>query len=187
MHQFQVLKQITTVLGRMLETHAGQALGEPVRIRYGFEDGLRKKPSFTVLHTGLETRKGDRDREYEFTGGGEQFRSPPLLLRSHYLISAWATPPEDQLLLGAALQTFLDHPFLELQGVEEEEAIAYAGIPGIDLEPLTLEKHHALAQMFSMPLAPSMGYWVDFRVRSGKVSPIKRVKERIIDYRKIDS
>ena len=40
--------------------------------------------------------------------------------------------------------------------------------------------------MLKMPLAPSVGYAVDFRIRSGKVSPIKRVKERIIDYRKIE-
>lgn len=186
MQQFQVIKQITTILGRMLESHVSELVGSKVGVRYAYEDGLRKKSCLTVQHTGLESRAGDRDREYEFRAGGEQFRNPPLLLRSHYIISAWATPPEDQALIGAVLQTFLDHPFLEPADPDEEEVVGYAGIPSIELEPLSLERHRALTELLAMPLAPSAGYWVDLRIRSAKVTPIKRVKERIIDYRKIE-
>src|SRR5690606_6503016 len=33
---------------------------------------------------------------------------------------------------------------------------------------------------------PSVGYWVDFVVQSARTTPSKRVKERVIDFKKID-
>lgn len=186
MEQFQVIKHITLILGRMLEESVREATGKKVRVLYAYEDGLRKKSALTVIQYALTSRSGQRDREYEFAGGGERFRNPPLLFQAHYIVSAWATPPDDQELLGAVLRTFLDRAWLEPEAGDEEMITAYAGVPSIDIKPLSLEEHRTLCDAYGMPLAPSMRYLVDFRLQSGKVTPIKRVKERVIDYRKIE-
>ena len=109
-----------------------------------------------------------------------------MLLRSRYLLSAWATPPEDQALLGAALRTIHDQPKLQFASMEEEQIVGYAGTPILSLESVPLAEHKMLADAYGMPLAPSMSYLAEYRLKSGKVTPIKRVLERVTDFRKID-
>lgn len=188
MEQFQVFKQVTLILARMLEESVGEALGRRIPVRFEHAPDLRQGDgALTLVFCHVHRRAGDHDREYEFADGGERFRNPPILLRAHYLLSAWATPPEDQVLIGAAMRTFLDRPYLEPEGMEEEKAIGYAGVPSVDLEPLGFEEQRAALAAFGMPMAPTARYSVDVRLQSGKTTPIKRVKERIMDFRKIES
>lgn len=187
-HQFRVMKHITLALGRTLEASAAEALGKKVRVAFEYSPDLKKAPgAYTIVHCGLGRRGGNAEREYERTQqGAEIFRNPPLLLRARYIVSCWAPAPDDQELLGVALRTFHDHPAVEVVG-EEEQTVAYdGGSPSIEMEALTLDEHKKVAEALGMPVAPSVGYWVDFVVQSTKVTPIKRVKERVIDFRKID-
>lgn len=187
MEQFAVLSVVTQILGRTLEESVSEALGRKVRVLYEYEPDAREgNGALTVCFVNVRRRPGDSDREHELTEQGEQFRNPPILLRSTYLVSAWAKPPADQALLGAALRTFLDKPYLELRGMEEERVIGYAGVPSVDMGTLALDEHRQMADGFGMPLAPSVAYFVDIRIQSGKSTPIKRVRERVIDYRKIE-
>ena len=184
MQQFEVIKGITLAMARTLETQLREAFGRDIPVRFRYADV--KGECLTLCHAGVVRRAGNVDREYELRGGAEQFRNPPMLLRAQYFVSAWAEPPEDQAILGAILRTFLDRPHLEIEGEDEEEMIAYAGIPEVCLDTITLEEHRDLAQGFGMPFAPSVAYCVDFRLQSGKVTPIKRVKERVMDFKKIE-
>jgi hypothetical protein len=54
------------------------------------------------------------------------------------------------------------------------------------MENLSFDEHKKIADGFGMPLAPSCAYWVDYVVQSARTSAIKRVKERVIDFKKID-
>lgn len=185
MQQFQVIETITLILGRMVEAHLQEALGKRIPVTYEVGPESRKGDgSVSILHFGLD-KVANADREYERAGGGEQFRNPPLVLRSHYLMSAWAKAPADQTLLGLVLRTFLDNPYLEATP-EEEATIGYSEVPWIDLRTMDFEEHRRMCEALQIPLAPSVAYAVGFRLRSGKVTPIRRVKERVIDYRKID-
>ena len=171
----------------MLEKHVSDALGSKIPVHFEYNANVRKgKGSLTVIMVQIKTRAGNADREYESGGGGEQFRARPALMSSRYLVSCWAAPPEDQALLGAVVRTFLDHPGLELGSFEEEECIGYAGVPTITPEAISLSEHKMLADSYGMPLAPSFTYWVDYRVQSGITTPIKRVLERVTDFRKIE-
>lgn len=188
MEQFEVIKAVSSILARTLADGVSEAVGHrvPVTFEYG-PDARKGKGSLTLVHCELRTRPGKDDREYErLPDGSEQFRDRPLLLRSRYLLSAWATPPEDQALLGAALRILHDRPALDCKGPEEEAVVAYAGVPTATIDSLELAEHKLLADAYGMPLAPSMTYWVEYRLRSGKVTPIKRVLERVTDFRKID-
>lgn len=185
--QFKVMKHISLALARRLETSAQEALGKKVRVAHEYSPDLKKAPgAFTLIHCGLTRRGGNSDREYERTAKGEErFRNPPILLKARYIVSCWAPAPDDQELLGVAIRTFLDHPEVETAGAEEE-TVAYDGRPSIEMEALSFEEHKKVADAVGMPVAPSMGYWVDFVVQSAKTTPIKRVKERVIDFKKID-
>jgi hypothetical protein len=37
-----------------------------------------------------------------------------------------------------------------------------------------------------MPLAPSVAYWTNFVIQSATTQTIKRVRERVMDFKKID-
>lgn len=184
--QFRVIKDITQALGRKLAAGASEGLGRPVPVFFAYEEGLRKKGALTVVQVALSGRGGNAEREYERAPDGtEQFRNPPLLLRAHYLISAWDTPPEDQVLLGVAIRTLHDDAELQTEG-DEEHTVSYDGRPSLELRALPFEEHKARAEAFQMPIAPSVELTVDFVIRSARLQTIKRVKERVMDFRKID-
>lgn len=185
-HQFRVIKHITLALGRTLEASISEALGKKVKVAYEYSPDLKKPPgAITVAYCGLAHRGGNAEREYERTKEGEIFRNPPLLMRSRFLISCWAPAPDDQELLGLVLRTMHDHPEVETAG-EEEKTVSYEGRPSIEMEQLSFDEHKKIADGLGMPVAPSACYWVDYVVQSARTSVIKRVKERVIDFKKID-
>jgi Pvc16 N-terminal domain len=191
MQQYRVLKHISLCLGRTLENSLAECLDRPVRVLHGYPPGTLEaaregQQALTVIHCGLNSRGGNSDREFEVVDGQEQFRNPPLLLRARYLISAWAPPPDDQELLGVVLRTFHDQRDLPTEG-EEAKSVSYNGRPSISLQTISLEEHHLLGQAHGMPIqAPSVSYWVEFAIQSAKTTIIKRVKERVTDFRNIE-
>ena len=64
--------------------------------------------------------------------------------------------------------------------------MGYTGVPEVSLDTLSVSEHRDLASMLGVPFGPSVGYWVDFNLRSGQTTPIKRVRERVMDFRKIE-
>lgn len=185
--QYRVIKHITLALGRKIESALHAEMGKKVRVAYEYSADLKGSPGgITVIQCGLQGRGGNVEREYERDQGGkERFRNPPIALKARYLVSAWAPAPDDQELLGLVLRTFHDDRELETQG-EEEETVSYDGRPIIELDAPSFDEHKALAEALGMPLAPSVCYWVDFVIQSARTTPIKRVKERVIDFKKID-
>ncbi len=184
--QFEVMKHIALSIGRQAESMLHAELGAKVRVAYEYSPDLKKAPgAITVVHAGIQGRAGNNEREYERDEkGGERYRNSPLLLKARYLISAWAPAPEDQALLGLVLRTF--HDDSTLPSSEDDEAVGYQGAPQLELQALPFDEHKALAESLGMPLAPSICYWVDFAIQSARTTPIKRVRERVIDFRKID-
>jgi hypothetical protein len=183
--QYQVIKHVSQALARQLEASFRDE-GKKTRIAFEYAPELKKNGAVTILHYGFSTPAIDHvEREYERVQGGEQFRNPPLKLRAHFIVSCWAPAPDDQELMGLALRTLHDRNILETEG-EEDETVAYEGRPPLEMHILSLDEHKKIAEAFGMPMAPSMAYWVDVTVQSALATPIKRVKERVIDFKKID-
>jgi len=187
--QFKVMKHITLALGRQLEASAQDALGKKVRVAYEYSPDLKKAPgAFSIIQCGLTRRGGNAEREYERTAKGDEiFRNPPVLLKTRYIVSCWAPAPDDQELLGIAIRTFHDHREVETAG-PEDDTVAHdgGGRPVLEMEALSFDEHKKVAEAVGMPVAPSIAYWVDFVVQSAMTTPIKRVRERVIDFKKID-
>jgi len=183
--QHRVIKHISLALARTLQRECGRALEAPVEVAFRYAPELQEKRALSLLHYELIERSDATDREYEVGAGGEQFRAAPLALTARFLVSAWGPPLEDLELLGAAIRAFHDHPLLEAED-DEELTAAYQGRPAVSLRMIGLEEHRVLTDLFRMPLAPSVGYAVDFAIQSERTAPIKRVRERVLDFRVID-
>lgn len=183
--QFKVLKHVSLALAATLEREVSAAVGRPVRVLHRHDPAeLARGPALTLLHLEALTRGENLDREYEQGPSGERFRRQPLPMKSRFLVSAWAPAPEDQELLGAALRAFHDHPTLEVEG-PAADAAAYDAVPTVDLAPVPFAELERIATAFRMPVAPSASYWVSYQIRSAISTPIKRVLERVVDYRQI--
>lgn len=167
----------------MLERGLADAVGRQVPVVFAHDPSLSEQVG--LIQVGIQRRGEVLDREFEVEDGVESFRNPPIGLRVQYLVSAWATPPEDQLLLGAVMRTMHDNSRLDLSEADEE-LVGYSGIPEASLDTLSVSEHRELASAVGAPFGPSVGYWVDFNLRSGVSTPVKRVRERVMDFRKIE-
>jgi hypothetical protein len=184
--QFEVIKATALCLGRMIETNVSEAIGHKFNVLYEYSpDARRGSGSVSIHFVGLAPGANTEQREYEHNGGQEQFRAPPMIFQARFLVCAWAKPPEDQALLGAVMRTFLDHPMLDYDA-NEESVVAYSTAPSVHSRMLGLEEHSLLATANQMPIAPAISYEIDLRLRSQKVTTIKRVRERVVDFRNIN-
>lgn len=188
--QHRVLRQVTERLGRLLtaEIRAVSGLDVPVHFAYQGEPNP-KKAHLTLVHYWIDrvTDRGQDRQQERSADGSEFFRAPPLLLISRYLLTAWAAPLADQELLGLAMRVLFDHPVLEPDGAGDEDAVHWDDRPGIELSAkFTLDEGQRVAAGLGMPLRASARYDVHFRLDSERKTPIKRVKDRIVDYKKLD-
>jgi hypothetical protein len=184
--QFRVIRHVTQSLGGLIEREVSAAIGAPVQVLYGYTPEARSgSGSITVIHCSLDEVRASLDREYERVGDEERFRAGSLNVKSRFFVSAWADPPADLDLLGAVLRTFHDHTELQLESWEDT-GFVYDEAPQIKPSPMTLAEHKLLADGYGMPLAPSICYTIEYRIQSVRTTTIKRVRERVIDIRKID-
>ena len=118
---------------------------------------------------------------------------PPLLMVARYLVTAWAPAPEDQELLAAAIRVLYDTVELkptseEPEGDKNEDAVHWEDHPTLDLaQRFSLDEARITCESLGIPLRPSVRYDVNFRLDSERKTVVKRVKERIVDYKKLDA
>jgi hypothetical protein len=190
--QHRVLKQLTLAVANLIETGVAECVGRQVPVKFEYvEPGRKIEEHYTLLQYWLE-RVTDRhpDRVLcKSNDGGEYFRNAPLIMTARYCLTAWAHVPDDQELLGAALRVLYDNPELKAQGGKaEEDAIHFEDAPMIDLSTRhSFDEQRIIAESFKMPLRPSLRVDATFRLDSERKTTVKRVKERIVDYRKLES
>jgi hypothetical protein len=188
--QHRVLRQITMAIAAVLERGVEECQGKRIPVRLEFQAPAHGKadPHLTLINYWLERateRQSDRVHN-RGEGGEEYFRGPPLLMVARYIVSAWAPTPDDQEILGAALRVAYDNPELEPSG-DQDDAIHFEDKPTLELSGrFSIEEHKFVCDSLGMPFRPAFRIDVQFRFDSERKTPIKRVKERIVDYRKID-
>ena len=189
-NQHRVLRQLSERIVRLLKTEIRASIGRdvPVHLAYQGEAGM-KSPHLTLMNYWIDPVTDRTADRYEERGakGQEFFRNAPLLLKARYLLTAWAHPPDDQELLMLAARVFLDNPALEADGNGDEDAVHWED--GVSIEHVVkfnMEEAKTVVDGLGIPLRPSVRYDVHFRLDSERKQPIKRVKERIVDYKKLD-
>src|SRR5205085_1128920 len=141
----------------------------------------------TAINYWIERTPGSVDRILCRTPDGEEyFRAASVTLVARYAITAWAPPPEDQELLMATTRVL--HDATELAPAGEGDAVHWEDKPMAELSSrFSFEEAQQFAQAYGMPLRPTLRCDIRFRLDSERKTPIKRVKERIVDYKKMDS
>lgn len=191
--QHRVLRQISEALARTLSSGLKECTGKDIPVHFAHQPDL-KKPHVTAIHYWLE-RVNDRhaDRVLCRTPEGDEFfRAPPLLLTGRWLITAWAPAPEDQELLAASMRVLYDAVELQPSNPEEpdektEDAVHWEDHVTLDVsQRLSLDEAKLICDALGMPLRASVRYDISFRLDSERKTSIKRVKERIVDYKKLD-
>lgn len=111
----------------------------------------------------------------------------PLYLRLRFLLSAWTgDSEEEQAMLGLVLRTFHDRPYVSPEYDASGTLYAAKEAPRVDLDSkidLELQK-----RIFGdgRPFRPVIGYRMRVRLDSAKREVVRRVRERIIDFNKIE-
>jgi len=189
-----VLRQITEALGRTLADGLKECVGKDVPVFFSYQGDAQKRPHVTAIHYWIE-RVNDRhpDRVLCKTDDGtEFFRMPPLVLTGRWLVTAWAPAPEDQELLAASMRVLYDAVELKPAGDEPdpktEDAVHWEDKLTLDIsQRLTLDECRLICESLGMPLRASLRYDISFRLDSERKTTVKRVKERIVDYKKLDA
>lgn len=193
--QHRVLRQISEALGRTLAGGLKECTGKDIPVFFSYQGDSAKKAHVTAIHYWIE-RVNDRhaDRVLCKTPEGDEFfRMPPLLLTGRWLVTAWAPAPEDQELLAGAMRVLYDSVELKPAQPDEidpesEDAVHWEDKVTLDVsQRLTLDEAKLICESLGMPLRASVRYDISFRLDSERKTTVKRVKERIVDYKKLDA
>ena len=122
-------------------------------------------------------------------GSIEEFlRRRRLWIRLDYLISAWAQTPEDeQLLLGLVIRAIMENPTLGrhlLKGKSFDDDFELFVVLSTRLDEGTLARFWGSLQQ---PVRPAIQAWTAVPIVPEKLEPFRRVEERRLAYRDLNS
>ena len=120
----------------------------------------------------------------------EVAREMPLWVRLDYLISTWAqTPEEEQLLMGVAIKTILEHPTMRGQELKGESMASVDYIPLLLSQQLDEGVLSRFWASLNQPLKPGIQCWTTVPLYPASGYEITRVAEppevRFFDLNKV--
>jgi hypothetical protein len=201
-NQHEVVRDTSLTLAHILKTNLPAHLdNKPVDVVFDLPDektvDAAQKAGKLLLSVFLIDAQRSRDfqtneqpviREEDEEGNVVEFRlAPPTAIRPRYLITPWTKESlEGQVVQGLIMQLFFDHSnFLEedLQG----DSIAVDDRCAINLdESMKMDELLHVWQAMQRPFRPSLVYTVSAKLESGKRIAIRRVKERVLGYKKLE-
>jgi hypothetical protein len=128
-------------------------------------------------------------REVEEADDGtlrEFSRQPPLFLELRYIVTVYAESHKDELsLLGLALRALYDNDVIH-EGKEIGDSIYLEDRPGIEVGAASYKEMRTIWESFQQPYRPSFTASVEARLDSKRKRLIRRVREAIVDFKKMD-
>lgn len=186
MSQFEVIKDINETLKELLK-ESFKATGfttVSVSTDRPKKDNIKNMPTVSCymyhvsFHPGYKERTDTLVSSYDRQGNiVEYYQDAPAYLYSHFIISVWGNSPnEENLLLGLAIKTLLEHPLLEGELLKGD---SFYADDKINVYPnLQADFNDVLSFWRSLneELRPSIYYFVRFRIESDrKSSEVRRV------------
>ncbi len=199
--QHEVVRDATLTFAHILKTYLPPRLdGKKVDVRFEppTDEEVEKAAKdgriiLTVILMNVTRAQGRQVmdepvvREEDEEGNIVEYRlGIPTYISPRYMITPWVKDPlEAQVVYGVIMQHFFDHPeFLpqDIQGVS---------IHGEDRCPINfddkfnLDEQLKIWQALMRPYRASLVYTTSLRLDSVKKTLVRRVKERILDYKKL--
>lgn len=199
--QHDVVRDATVTFANILKRHLPPKLeNKPVEVLFEFPDEKTVEKadqegkvllSVVLVDTTRESGRQTMDepiiREEDENGDIVEYKlGIPTFVKPRYLFTPWNKDPLFcQSVMGVIMQHFFDSPSVA------PEDIAGASLDGEERPPVTFEEKFRvedqikLWQAMGRPFRPSLVYTMSVRLDSTKKTVLRRVKERILDYRKL--
>ncbi len=198
--QYEIVRDCTLTFGHLLKVGLTPSLKEhKLDIAHDLpdEDMLKKVGKkewvLSVVHldtqrASYQTTKEPVTREEDEEGNIVEYRlGTPTFISPRYLLTPWTgSSLDDQVLTGLFMQFLFDHNRVEPDDVQGHT------IQSDEKPMIVLEEKFRLDEQFAWWAAhgrlykPSMLYSINLRMDSLKKVVIKRVKERVMDFRKME-
>ncbi len=186
MSQFEVIKDINETLKELLKDAFKGAGFTTVSVSTDRpkKDNIKNMPTVSCymyhvgFHPGYKERTDTLVSSYDRDGNiVEYYQDAPVYLFAHFIISVWGNSPnEENLLLGLAIKTVLEHPVM---GGELLKGDSWHPDDKINVYPnLKSDFNDTLSFWRSLneELRPSIYYFVRFRIESDRKSgEVRRV------------
>ena len=188
MSQFEVIRDINESLKELLKDSFKNAGFTTVTVNTDRpkKDNIKTMPTLNCymyhlgFHPGYKERTDSLVSSYDKQGNiVEYYQDAPLDMFAHFIFSVWGnTPNEENLLMGLAIKTMLEHPIVEGELLKGD---AWYPDDKINVYPnLQADFNDTLSFWRSMneELRPAVYYFVRFRIESDRRSTEAR---RVID------
>jgi len=111
----------------------------------------------------------------------------PTFLMATYLFTPWTGDPlQDQVVVGAIMRIFAERMRFQEEDLQGE-SIDIEQSPRIDLiESFTVDKQMQLWRAWGQPYRAGVVYGVSLRMDSTSKTFVRRVKERVLDFKKLE-
>ena len=186
MSQFEVIKDINETLKELLKDAFKSAGFTTVSVSTDRpkKDNIKNMPTVSCymyhvgFHPGYKERTDTLVSTFDRQGNiVEYYQDAPVYLFAHFIISVWGNAPnEENLLLGLAIKTILEHPVMEGELLKGD---AWYPDDKINIYPnLQADFNDTLSFWRSLneELRPSIYYFVRFRIESDRKSnEVRRV------------
>ena len=194
MSQFEVIQDINETLKELLQDSFKKAGFSTVKVstERPKKDNIKEMPTVNcfMYHLGFHPNYKERTdslvSSYDRQGNiVEYYQDAPVYLFAHFILSVWgSSPKEENLLLGLAIKTFLEHPVIEGELLKGD---SWYPDDKINVYPnLQADFNDTLSFWRSMneELRPCVYYFVRFRIESDRKSgEVRRVTERDFSWR----
>ncbi len=186
MSQFEVIKDINETLKELLKETFKRTGFTTVTVstERPKKDNIKNMPTVSCymyhvgFHPGYKERTDTLVSSYDRQGNiVEYYQDAPVYLFAHFIISVWGNSPnEENLLLGLAIKTLLEHPIMTgelLKGdswFPDDKINVYPNLQSDFNDTLSFWRS------LNEELRPSIYYFVRFRIESDrKSSEVRRV------------
>ena len=195
MSQFEVIRDIGKTLEELLKNSFKDRGFTTVNVSTDKpkKDNIKNLPTVNcfLYHVGFAPGYKERTETLVSTQSKdgtivEYYQDGPLYLHAHFITSVWGnTPAEENLLLGLAIKTFLEHPILageHLKGESfypDDKLNVYPNLQSDFNDVLTFWRS------MSEDVRPSVYHFVKFRIESERRSPeLRRVTGKEVAIRR---
>jgi hypothetical protein len=185
-HQFEVIKDINETLKELLKASFKGSGFTTVTISTDRpkKDNIKNMPTVSCymyhlgFHPGYKERTDSLVSSFDRDGNiVEYYQDAPVYMFAHFIISVWGNSPnEENLLMGLAIKTLLEHPVMEgelLKGdsfFPDDKLNVYPNLQADFNDTLSFWRS------LNEELRPSIYYFVRFRIESDRrSSEVRRV------------
>ena len=111
----------------------------------------------------------------------------PTFIMPRYLVTPWTGDPlHDQVLVGLILKVFFARSQFQPEDIQGDSIYGESGPLVMLIEQFNLERQMKFWQVLGHPYRPSLVYGVNLLMESMTKSIVRRVKERVLDFKKLE-